>query len=139
MRPLATLPATLRDAGYHTYTVGKWHNDVQSFAEGFRDGSCLFFGGMSDHWGVPIHDFDPSGVYPPEARQVKEAFSTELFTDAAIRFLDEYQRDDPFFLYLAFTAPHDPRTPPGEYADLYDPDHIPLPDNVLPKHPFDNR
>jgi hypothetical protein len=40
--------------------------------------------------------------------------------------------------YVAFTAPHDPRTPPPEYAALYDPAHIPLPPNYLPEHPFDN-
>ncbi|MBZ0290557.1 MAG: sulfatase-like hydrolase/transferase, partial [Anaerolineae bacterium] len=65
-----------------------------------------------------------------------EKFSTELFADAAVDFLQSYHSDQPFFLYVAFTAPHDPRTPPPDYT--YDPDSLPLPGNFLPQHPFDN-
>lgn len=135
---LATLPATLRRAGYRTHAIGKWHNDKASFAAGFAGGGRLFFGGMSDHRRVPIHDFDPAGAYPEAASRVADGFSTEIFADAAVRFLGEYRGADPFFLYLAFTAPHDPRTPPAPFADRYEPDRIPLPPNVLPEHPFDN-
>lgn len=135
---LATLPATLRGAGYQTYSIGKWHNDTKSFAEGFEAGARLFFGGMSDHERVPLHDYDPSGEYSPEDRSISEGFSTELFADAAVDFLENYREADAFFLYIAFTAPHDPRTPPREYADLYDPASIPLPPNFTPTHPFDN-
>lgn len=135
---LATLPATMRHAGYHTYSVGKWHNDPQAFADGFCDGSRIFFGGMSDHWHVPVHDFDPLGVYAAADRYDTGQFSTTMFSDAAIAFLQDYQRDEPFFLYLAYTAPHDPRTPPPGFDDRYDPANIPLPENFLPVHPFDN-
>ncbi len=135
---LATLPATLRGAGYHTFATGKWHNDKGSFAAGFDDGARIFFGGMSDHRRVPVHEFDPAGVYPDEARSEGEGFSTEIFVDAAIGFLERYRGDDPFFLYLAFTAPHDPRTPPPDWAARCDRGAIPLPENFLPEHPFDN-
>ncbi|MGH2561548.1 MAG: sulfatase-like hydrolase/transferase [Thermomicrobiales bacterium] len=135
---LATLPAVFRQAGYHTHAIGKWHNDTTSFANGFQDGARLFFGGMSDHDRVPLHAFDPTGSYPPDACTPGDGFSTDLFRDAAIDFLNGYQEHDPFFLYLAFTAPHDPRTPPPDYAARYDPDRIPLPPNFLPEHPFDN-
>jgi arylsulfatase A-like enzyme len=87
---------------------------------------------------VPVFDFDPSGAYPREARYEGDRHSTELFGRAAVQFLRGYDRPDPFFLYLAFTAPHDPRTPPPEYAALYPPAEMPLPPNVLPEHPFDN-
>lgn len=135
---LAVLPATLRQSGYHTYATGKWHNDKLSFAASFADGASLFFGGMSDHRRVPVYDFDPSGMYPPDCSYVTDRFSSELFADNAVRFLRDYHGEAPFFLYIAFTAPHDPRTPPPPYAVYYDSATIPLPPNFLPEHPFDN-
>ena len=139
IRPeLPLLPQVLRQAGYTTFHVGKWHNDPASLARAFGGGGRVFLGGMSDHRRVPVYDFDPTGAYPEQARFIAEGFSTEIFCDAAIRFLRTHAGESPFFLYLAFTAPHDPRTPPPAYAALYDPDRIPLPANVLPAHPFDN-
>ena len=135
---LALMPEQFRQAGYHTYAVGKWHNDKASFARCFAGGAKLFFGGMSDHERVPVHDFDPTGRYPAEAAYSGQHFSSRLFSDAAIQFLDGYDQDDPFFLYLAYTAPHDPRTAPPAYAAGYDPAQIPIPPNFLPEHPFDN-
>jgi arylsulfatase A-like enzyme len=135
---LPTLPEVLRNAGYHTYHVGKWHNDRASFARSFSDASRIFFGGMSDHDKVPLHEFDPSGRYPDEAGYTGEGFSTEMFADAATAFLGRQDPTQPFFLYLAFTSPHDPRTAPEPYASAYDPAAIPLSPNFLPEHPFDN-
>ncbi|HEV2125479.1 MAG TPA: sulfatase-like hydrolase/transferase [Chloroflexota bacterium] len=144
---MTTLPEQLRQAGYTTYHVGKWHNDTQSFHRSFDGGAKIFIGGMSDHYRVPVFDFDPSGKYPKSARYEGDKHSTELFGGAAIEFLRDYASGNgsgatggakPFFLYLAFTAPHDPRTPPPEYAALYPPEEMPLPPNYLPEHPFDN-
>lgn len=136
---LATLPATLRVAGYHTHAVGKWHNDRASFTAGFASGDALFFGGMSDHWAVPVHTFDPAGAYRPAlARPAYGRHSSELFADAAIDFLGGYAEEHPFFLYVAFTAPHDPRTAPAPYSTMYDPARLPLPPNVMAEPEFDN-
>ncbi|HID07742.1 MAG TPA: DUF4976 domain-containing protein, partial [Armatimonadetes bacterium] len=133
-----TMPEFLRDAGYITFGTGKWHNGATSFARGFTTGAKIFFGGMSDHLKVPVYDFDPTGKYPKEKCYIGEKFSSELFSDAAIKFLREYDDDKPFFMYVSYTAPHDPRMAPKEYAELYDPAKIPLPKNFMPKHPFDN-
>jgi arylsulfatase A-like enzyme len=148
---LDTFPQALRAAGYRTQAVGKWHNDLDSFQRSFAGGEALMFGGMSDHYHVPTHDYDPSGEYPglrPEApggwRPSREdvtaddvdRFSTNLFADAAIRFLERDHGDEPFLLYVAFTAPHDPRTPPPGWE--VDPASVELPPNWLPQHPFDN-
>ncbi|HEU5316392.1 MAG TPA: sulfatase-like hydrolase/transferase, partial [Chloroflexota bacterium] len=62
----------------------------------------------------------------------------ELFGQAAVQFLEGYDRTDPFFHYLAFTAPHDPRTPPAEYRALYPDAQMPVPPNFVAGHPFDN-
>ena len=93
---------------------------------------------MSDHLKVPVADFDPQGIYPKEQRHIGEKFSSELFTDSALKFLREQKGDDPFFMYVAYTAPHDPRMAPKEYTELYPPEKITLPPNYMPQHPFDN-
>jgi arylsulfatase A-like enzyme len=135
---LALLPETLRNAGYHTFATGKWHNDTDSFTRAFCDGANLFFGGMSDHWKVPLHRYRPDGDYSSEEAYVGDKFSSELFREAAVQFIEKYDREQPFFLYVAFTSPHDPRTPPPQYAEMYDPEAIPLPGNFMEDHPFDN-
>ena len=137
-RDLAVWPQVMREAGYHTFFSGKWHNDRQTFTDSFDAGAKIFFGGMSDQYKVPVFDFDPTGEYPNDARYIGEKFSTELFTDAAVQFIENYDETDPFFLYLSFTSPHDPRTAPGEYATMYPPADIPVPENFVPEHPFDN-
>jgi len=130
-------PEVMRNAGYATFGTGKWHNGPAAYARGFTDGGAIFFGGMSDHDKVPIRDFDPSGSYAQSAYPGAK-FSSALFADAAIDFLGRYQDEAPFFVYVAFTAPHDPRTPPGQYATMYDPDELALPESFMPQHPFDN-
>lgn len=137
-RDLAVWPQVMREEGYHTFATGKWHNDKQTFTNSFADGAKIFFGGMSSHFEVPVFDYDANGAYPNTAKYIGEKFSTEMFTDEAVQFLLEYDADAPFFLYLAFTSPHDPRTPPGEYASMYAPEKIPVPENFMPEHPFDN-
>ncbi len=137
-RDYAVWPQVMRQAGYHTFFSGKWHNDRQTFADSFDDGAKIFFGGMGNQYKVPVFDFDPTGAYPKDARYIGDKFSSTLFTDSAVEFIENYDQTDPFFLYLSFTSPHDPRTPPGEYATMYKPEEVPVPENFLPEHPFDN-
>ncbi|MCD6359507.1 MAG: sulfatase-like hydrolase/transferase [Armatimonadetes bacterium] len=133
-----TLPQTLRQAGYATFGTGKWHNERASYARSFSSGDSIFFGGMSNHLEVPCFDFDPAGEYRQDLQQIGKAFSSELFSDAAIRFLEEYDGEDPFYMYVSYTAPHDPRMAPRDYAEMYDPGRVRVPDNFAPEHPFDN-
>ncbi len=138
--PHKLLPEAFREAGYATFGTGKWHHSKESFARSFSDGGAIFFGGMSDHDKVPIHDHDPDGTYDAAPRRGGK-FSSELFAEATIDFLRRHADGDPrkpFFAYVSFTAPHDPRTPPAEFAGMYDASKLPLPPNYLPTHPFDN-
>ena len=143
------------EAGYETYGTGKWHNSPAAFNRGFRSGDHLFFGGMWDHWNVPCCNYDPSGIYDNQIPVIDNFFysnqpkfvncdtikpghhSSELLADATIRFLDGQPGDQPFFAYTAFLAPHDPRSMPQEFLDLFDPNDIELPINYLDTHPFD--
>jgi len=147
--------------GYQTYGIGKWHNGTNSYARSFTDGAEIFFGGMDDHWNVPVCNYNPTGEYPEpkqilnhKVQKTKEEIKTdisyiydhinhgkhssELFSDAAIKYLEEYDTGNPFFMYVSFMAPHDPRTMPKEYLEMYDPDGILLPENFMDRHPFDN-
>lgn len=127
-----------RQSGYATFATGKWHNDAASFARSFGEAESVFFGGMDSHFAVPVQDYDPSGRYDKCRQRIEDQFSTDLFGDAAIRFIERQDGSHPFFLYCAFTAPHDPRTPPQDWADVYRPAAMPLPANFAGIHPFDN-
>ncbi|OIV35428.1 hypothetical protein BIV57_21610 [Mangrovactinospora gilvigrisea] len=132
------LPEALAAAGYRTHLVGKWHNGAASAARGFATGEAVFLGGMSDHWAVPARTLDAGRAEPFSEPEIREQHSTDLFAEAGERFLRGYDAEDPFFLYMAFTAPHDPRTAPPEWAARYNPDDIELPPSFMAEHPFDN-
>jgi len=151
-----TIPQTFRKNGYEAYGTGKWHNGTESYTRSFSKGSNIFFGGMDDHWNVPVCDYHPDGKYPnPEPdrfdtgtgemmtidkiyeRHESGKHSTELFVDGTLDFLSEYG-DNPFFAYVSFMAPHDPRNMPRKYLEMYDYRDLELPDSFLPRHPFDN-
>ena len=132
-----TLPEYFRQQGYYSYATGKWHNDRASLARSFDDGDALFIGGMFDHYATPIRPFDPNGVFPDSDIKVCQQFATDSFCNTACSFIEAYDRDHPFFLYTAFTAPHDPRSPPTEHAARYHSESIPVPENFSAEHSFD--
>jgi arylsulfatase A-like enzyme len=125
-------PRRLAQAGYDTFFTGKWHNDGQPSTRGFTCGAEIFVGGMFDHGRLPVIQYGE----PKKARKPAAKYSSELFVDAAIRFLNQRDADRPFAVYLAFTVPHDPWIPPGEYATMYAPEEMPLPANFMPRPPF---
>ena len=151
----AMLGETLQQAGYTSFGTGKWHNGPSAFARSFNAGAEIFFGGMDDHWNVPTCDYDPTGEYRPTPKIdnphvdntvtwrrcdhiATGKHSTDLFVDATINFIEQQPTEDPFLAYVSFMAPHDPRSMPEEFLQLYDPDQIDLPINFMPQHPFDN-
>ena len=117
LRGTKTMPELLREHGYTTFATGKWHNGQESWLRSFDKGENVFFGGMSDHTQVPLFDLSPEGELVNE--RVGSGFSTEMFSAAAIEFLENHQGDAPFYAYVAFTAPHDPRQPPLAFREKY--------------------
>jgi len=125
---IVTLPQVLRDNGYHTYMTGKWHlgheEENLPSAKGFTETFILTQGGGS-HWA------DSKGVsplshmtYQRNGRVVEnlpeDFYSTKNYTDSLISFIDRNREDNnPFFAYLAYTAPHDPLHAPAEYIAKY--------------------
>lgn len=152
----ALMGETFRKAGYRTFGTGKWHNGTKAYARSFTDGGEIFFGGMSDHWNVPAYNFNKEGIYKKKTKQIRNPFyendvnfnicdhitpgkhSSKLFCEVAAEWLDNYNEEDaPFFMYISFMAPHDPRSMPEEFLNMYDPEKINLPENFLEQHPFD--
>jgi arylsulfatase A-like enzyme len=129
------LPELLRRNGTVTFATGKWHNGEASFVRAFPEARSVFFGGMNDHTKVAVADVRGGKVVN---RRTAAKFSSEEFADAAIDFLSSHTGEKPFFCYVAFTAPHDPRNPPEKYREHYYKNRPPLPANYLPQHPFDN-
>lgn len=137
-----TLGETLGANGYRTFGTGKWHNGRPSFNRSFMDGDEIMFGGMADHWNVPVYHYDPSGKYdtklpkcPNPMNTNREIFrsadhinsgvhSSEMVCNAGINFIKKQNDDQPFFAYIAFLAPHDPRVMPERFKTMYDPAQI---------------
>ncbi len=138
------LPEQLRAAGYRTFHTGKWHSDFASFNRAFSEGENIYFGGMhryedGGHVTPRLMHYDPTGDYKHRTPFVGSKFSSELYADAAVDFLEQAAGDTtPFFAYVAFTSPHDPRNRHPWYGRTYAPDSISLPPNYRPQHAFDN-
>ena len=82
-----------------------------------------------------------NGPSPVEAgpRYQRRQHSCELYADSAVEFLEKMgeRPDNPFFLYVAWNSPHDPRQAPKEFVDRYPAQNVKVPPNFLPQHPFD--
>lgn len=115
----STIANELKRVGYHTAIIGKWHLGLESpntpNERGF-DHFHGFLGDMMDSYTTHLrHDQNymrlNGDVISPEGH------ATDLFTDWARDYLRDRanQPDKPFFLYLAYNAPHFPIEPPAEW------------------------
>ncbi len=124
----------LHQNGYRTFITGKWHQDKASLRRGFQQGEAIFVGGMGDHFNMPVCDLADGQLVN---NRVETRFDAEVLADAAIKFLQTQKTGTPFFAYVSFRTPHDPRVGPKHFHDIYDASKLPLPPNFQPEHPFD--
>lgn len=118
-RECVTIAEVLKESGYTTLMSGKWHlgynaKDQWPLQRGFDkfygclSGATRFFYPTGDR-GITLGN-EP--VEPLTSTTKEEFYTTDAFTDYAIQFMDEHLEekleDSPFFLYLAYTAPHWP-------------------------------
>ncbi|HCU17718.1 MAG TPA: choline-sulfatase [Bacteroidales bacterium] len=133
---VTTMPMQFGANGYETFGTGKWHNEKSAFEKSFKNAQNVFLGGMANHFQVPCRNMGPDGILSePEMK----GFSTDIFAGSAIDFINDYangSRENPFFCYVAFTAPHDPYSPKPGFIDAYPDQSLPLPGNYMPLHPF---
>lgn len=128
------LPSDLAErGGYHSHIIGKWHNGTKTLHRSFTSGSSVYVGGMVDHTDFLVQDLKDGKL--TEKRDAG-GFSSEVFADEAVKFIEAADGEKPFFLYVALTAPHDTRNPPEKYREMYYANRPPLPENFLPEHPF---
>lgn len=114
------LPRMLQSAGYHSAIIGKWHLGLEAPNRPTDHGFDLFRGFlgdmMDDYWnhrrgGINWMRHNEEEVDP-------EGHATDIFTDWAVEYLqDARSLKKPFFLYLAYNAPHFPIQPPQEWLD----------------------
>ena len=147
----------LQQQGFNAFHTGKWHIGHQAMNRCFNDAKGIYFGGMYDHWNVPLYDYNEAGDYSKKRPVVKNwahsnevtyepgeyvlsgQHSVDIFTRNAVEYIRQQKdADQPFFLSVAYMSPHDPRTMPDEYLRRYEQQEIQLPPNFMEKHPFDN-
>jgi len=105
-----TIGDIFRDAGYATGLIGKWHlgcvhKKYHPNSRGFNE-FVGFSGGAWNYYEWPI---DYNGTW----KSTNGQYLTDLFTDEAIKFVRRH-RNEPFFLHLAYNAPHTPLQAPEE-------------------------
>ncbi|MHC4873491.1 MAG: sulfatase-like hydrolase/transferase [Planctomycetota bacterium] len=129
-----TLPARLAaEAGYQTKAIGKMHFMPQRSRYGFEHVTLHpddYLWWLEDHgYGGAFrgHGLGGNEVYPAVSVTPDKYYHTTWSIDESVKFLDQRDPDNPFFLYLVFEAPHSPFDPPEPYDRMYDNFTIPEP------------
>lgn len=114
-----TLADRLKEAGYHTAIIGKWHLGLESPNTPNERGFDFFHGFLGDMMDSYTDHRRHGNSYMRRNGEVidPEGHATDLFTRWAIDYFRERVNDEgrPFFLYLAYNAPHFPIEPPAEW------------------------
>ena len=162
-----TMGEAFMEAGYYAYHVGKWHQNTDVLARSFHSGAklCGLPKYLTDQYRMPFSDWRADGKYQPENTYLLEYDNkgevkrrpltdgdkrgptgtektgphvSEVLADEVASFVQGYDKQETFFVYLAFPTPHDPRQAPDKYKALYPEERIALPPSYMPQHPFDN-
>jgi arylsulfatase A-like enzyme len=142
---------TMGDAGYSTSIVGKWHLSKPLLDRSFQHRDPVFMGGMFESGPEAYNRPAAGNTWTPWDKSLKgqwqPARKFRKTSEDAVQHLAQIWADSaadriresaqPFFLYVGFTSPHDPRQAPKEILDRYPAGKIAVPANYLPEHPFD--
>ena len=112
------LPSVLKDAGYDTAAIGKWHLGLRSENHPIRRGFDHFHGFLGDMMDDYYTHTRHGNHYMQKGTDdiQPEGHATDLFSRWAIDYISgRADQDAPFFLYLAYNAPHTPIQPPKDW------------------------
>jgi arylsulfatase A-like enzyme len=134
-------PQLMKKAGYKTYMTGKWHieTDAAKCFDVTRDVRAGMPKTVPSAYNRPIAD--QTDAWSPFDKSLGGFWEggthwSEVVANHTLDFLaDAKQGGDPFFIYAAFNAPHDPRQAPKEFVDRYPLNRIAMPANFLPEYP----
>ena len=137
----------MNSAGYDSYFTGKWHVHPRKPKKIFTNVGTVrggmprqtkeryerkFIEGKPDTWS-PC-DKSKGGYW-----QGGKHWS-EVVADESIGFIQKASKEKkPFFMYLAFNSPHDPRQAPKKFLDMYPLDKIELPENFVERYPYEDK
>lgn len=145
---------TLGDAGYDTFIIGKWHLSKTTLARAFKEKGPIS-PGMFESGPEAYNRPSPGNTWTPWDTSLKGQWlhtkqwqntpedhikhSAAIWADGAVEHLRDKaaKRNNPFFMYVGFNSPHDPRQAPREFVERYQKDRIEIPPNFMPEHPFD--
>ena len=115
------LPQCLKQAGYRTAIIGKWHlghADKKYWPR--QRGFDYQYGAMIGELDYFTHEEHGVLDWFRDNQPVKEAgYTTQLIGKGAVRWIEQQDAATPFYLYLTFNAPHTPYQAPKEYVDRY--------------------
>jgi arylsulfatase A-like enzyme len=156
----------MQQAGYETYMTGKWHvktdaeklfNHVTHVRPGMPGDAWpqafqTIKEAISDGKDLSHDEMMPSGYNRPKNTEDTtwqpwdKNFGgyweggkhwSEVLGDDAITYIEQARNQEkPFFMYLAFNAPHDPRQSPREFVDMYPTENISIPQSFIPEYPY---
>lgn len=132
----------MENLGYETFMTGKWH--VKISPEQIFQHTGTERPGMPEDtpegYNRPLHEYDSTWLpWDPKFGGFWEGgvHWSEVVANESMEFLEKAaQSDAPFFAYVAFNAPHDPRQSPREYVDMYPVDQVAVPECFLPEYPY---
>lgn len=136
-------PELMSKAGYKTYMSGKWHvpipvKSVFDITKNVRAGMPK---SIKKAYNRPVEGENPNTAWLPWDRANGGFWEggkhwSEVLANDGMQFIEKAKNDEkPFFMYLAFNAPHDPRQAPKEYIDKYPLNKIKLPENYQDAYP----
>lgn len=134
----------MKKAGYETYMTGKWH--VRASAQKSFDHQVHERPGMPNQTkaGYDRPKADGTDTWDPTDAKFEGFWKggkhwSEVIADDTEAFLKHAKKlpaDKPFFMYIAFNAPHDPRQAPKKYQDMYPPASIKIPQPFVKQYPY---
>jgi arylsulfatase A-like enzyme len=148
-----TLPAVFSAGGYQTWHLGKWHVNGQPETQGYQKKHRHYSSGgakdialpETDLRGLPLTGYrgwtfkDADGKADLELGIGLTPLTSGQIADGAIEVIETLRApNQPLFLHVNFTAPHDPRLWPQDFEGAYTAASQPLPPNFATAHPFDH-